>query len=84
MVEIQLGDTVQCIYTGAKGVAVGKTEFINGCVQYLVAPPYSKGSLPEELSIDEGSLKIIKKGSKYKKEESNGGPTSLIIKMRGY
>lgn len=84
MVEIKLGDTVQCIYTGAKGVAVGKTEFINGCVQYMVAPPYTKGALPEELSIDESSLKIIKKGPEHKKEESNGGPTVLGKRMRGF
>ena len=35
MVEIRLGDTVKCKYTGLKGVA--KTEFVNGCALVDIA-----------------------------------------------
>jgi len=67
--EIRLGDTVQCKYTGVKGVAMAKTEFINECVQFSVAPKWNaKSPTPVELSevaVDSQSLKLIKKGERW-------------------
>jgi hypothetical protein len=34
MSEIKLGDYVRDKLTGFKGVAVARTEFVNGCVQF--------------------------------------------------
>ena len=87
--EIELGDTVQDIYTGFKGVAVCRSEFINGCTQYGVAGKWD-GKAPDvpEIGIDSGSLKVIKKKRKPKpkpkKRESPGGPTRAAPKLRGY
>ena len=61
--KICLGDKVKCKYTGYEGIAVAKTEFINGCIQFSVAQKYDKknpgGELIQEIGIDEQSLEII-------------------------
>lgn len=89
--EIELGDTVQCNYTGFKGVTVGKTEFINGCIQFLVAPKWDgkERGPPEESCIDSQSLKIIKKGPRHDNDgdeetEGNGGPMRKAPIQRGF
>ena len=59
---INLGDKVKCKLTGFTGVAVAKTEFINGCIQYTVVGQAGKDNkYPEEISIDEDSLEVIEK-----------------------
>ena len=81
---IKLGDKVKCRYTGFTGVAVAKTEFINGCVQYEVAPKAGKDNkLPEPAGIDEESLIIVKTG-KSNKPKPTGGPNSISKPRRGW
>lgn len=83
--EIMLGDTVKCVHTGFEGVAVARTEFINGCVQFLVAPKVGKDNkVTDEIGIDEGSLKVIKRVEKEIEKESTGGATRTMPKLRGY
>jgi len=82
--EIELGDKVKDKVTGFTGIAVAKTEFLNGCVQYSVAAKVGKDNkMPEEIGIDEQSLKVITKNKKPKKEDV-GGATKPGIKMRGF
>lgn len=88
--EILLGDEVQCIYTGVKGVALTKTEFVNGCIQFGLAQKFDSSKPLEqsmaEFNIDSQSLKIIKKGPRHKpkvkkeitKKESTGGPSRIM------
>jgi len=68
--EIRLGDTVQCKYTGLKGVALTKMEFINGCIQLEVVPKWNaKSTTPIESAgtfIDLQSLKLVKKGERWR------------------
>lgn len=93
---IELGDTVKDIYTGFTGIATSKTEFINGCIQYGVAPKWNKGDkVPmEEVGINSESLIVIKKGPRIKVKEvkkeingdynNNGGPTRKAPVQRGF
>ena len=85
MSEIELGDKVRCKYTGYTGIAVAKTEFINGCVQFSIATKVGKDNkLPMEgdPAIDENSLEIV---TPIKREKINGGgPTRVATKQRGY
>jgi len=88
--EILLGDEVQCMYTGLKGVAMNKTEFMNGCIQFGIAQKFDTTKAIEqataEVNIDSQSLKITKKGPRHKKEikeevskrESTGGPIRIM------
>ena len=84
MPEIKLGDKVRCKVTGFVGIAVMKTEFLNGCVQYAVAPQVGKDNkLQEEMSIDQQQLEVITPKDKPK-ERSSGGATRKAPRMRGY
>ncbi|MCH7851016.1 MAG: hypothetical protein IH845_05220, partial [Nanoarchaeota archaeon] len=72
--------------TGFKGVAVSRTEFINGCIQFGVVTKVGKdGKFPEEVNMDEGSLEVIKRKKVLEQdEEDNGGPTKHAVKMKGF
>jgi hypothetical protein len=69
--EIELGDTVKDIYSGFRGVATVKSEFINGCIQYAVLHEWDKKDkgVPEELGIDSQSLVVLKRGKRYKEKK---------------
>ena len=62
---IELGDEVEDVITGFKGIATAKIEYIYGCVQFQVTPPYNKekGEHPKKDWIDVQQLVIIKKGA---------------------
>ncbi len=84
--KIELGDTVKCKYTGFKGVVVARTDFINGCVQFCIAPKVGKDNkMGDEMGIDEDSLTIIKKrviGSiMHKTRRINNPPGGASKKM---
>ncbi len=88
--EIKLEDTVKCKYTGVTGVVMAKTVFVNGCVQFSVAPkwnPNNPGIDGGEVCVDEQSLVIVKKGLRHKKDddkEGTGGPMCKASRMRGF
>lgn len=85
MKEIKLGDKVRCKLTGFTGVAVAKTEFINGCIQWIVLPKGDKNNkMPEEMSIDEQSLEVIPVKRKKIKKEETGGPMHKGFTRRGF
>jgi len=86
--EIELGDKVRCKITGFEGIAVEKSEFINGCVQYAVLPKCKgkeKDKIPDAVAIDEGSLEIIEDPKKKKvKKSETGGPMRKVNPRRNY
>ncbi len=86
--RVELGQEVRCKITGFKGIAVARTEFINGCVQYNVAPKWDKAKannpMEQEISIDETSLELVEEPKKKIKKRETGGPTRLPFKQRGY
>jgi len=83
--EIQFGDKVRCKITGFIGIAVAKTEFINGCVQWNVLPKGDKNNkMPEDIGIDEQSLEIVPVKKKKIKKERTGGKMTRGLSQRGY
>ena len=83
--KIRLGDKVKDKYTGFVGYALAKTEFINGCIQFVVLPKWDKKSPNVDgMDIDENSLEVIKKAKKEDDDDENGGPSRLASKQRGY
>jgi len=63
--QIELGDTVRCIYTGLTGITVSKIIFINECIQFELATKVGKDNkLAEGTYIDSQSLVIISRGVK--------------------
>ena len=55
---IRLGDKVRCRITGFEGIATGRAEYLNGCVQISVMAPHEKGEMPQHW-IDEPYLSTI-------------------------
>lgn len=86
MRKIEFGDKVRCKHTGFEGVALARTEFFNGCVQWEVQPPYDKKAkkIVESTGIDEQSLVIVKKASKPRKKRETGGANRTPTTMKGY
>ena len=54
---IEMGDKVVDIISGFKGIAVGRCEYFNGCVKFLVEPRHGKG---DPTWIDEQTLQVLK------------------------
>jgi len=85
MKEIKLGDKVRCKLTGFIGIAVAKTEFINGCVQWSVLSKIGKDKkMPEEIGIDEQSLEIVPLKKKKIKKSDTGGAMNRNCSRRNY
>jgi len=80
---VELTDTVKSKVTGFIGIAVSRVEHINGCVQFVVSPKVGKDNKPQESKmIDEGSLEVVKSGTRPAKKKT-GGPVSKLP-ARGY
>ena len=82
---ITLGNKVRDKVTGMEGIAVSRVEYLNGCIQYAVQPPYKKGSAEmPSWNIDEEQLENA--GKKIKVEKSpTGGPmrkVQVLIKKK--
>jgi hypothetical protein len=73
--KIKLGDKVEDEITGLVGIAVSKTEFLNGCTQFQVQPQGidKDGKIKESEFIDEQQLKIVKE-PKPKKTTAKSKP----------
>ncbi len=86
MSEIQLGEKVRCKITGFLGIAVAKTEFINGCIQFTVAPKWNgKGNpVEQEIQADAGSLELLKQPKKKIIKKDTGGASRRSFGMRGH
>jgi len=83
MENIKLGDKVRCKITGFTGIAVVRSEFLNGCIQWSVLSKMGKDNkMPEEIGIDEKSLEIIPTPKKkvVKKEENGGAMTRGFVR----
>jgi hypothetical protein len=49
--------------TGAKGILIGRCEYMFGCTQYGMAPRVAKdGKKPDTDWFDEGRLEVIGRG----------------------
>lgn len=88
MEEIELGDRVQDRISKQKGIIIGVTEWLYGCVRVTIQPEEVKDGKPVEgFSIDLPQCELLKKGvvtpqekldevPKEKKAKGPGGPRS--------
>jgi hypothetical protein len=70
--NINLGDRVKDVVTEFEGIVVSRIEYINGCVQFGVAPKATKGAMPDTQYIDHKRLKVIGKPVTFPKEDTGG------------
>jgi len=76
---VELGDHVRDTVSGFEGVAVARTEYLNGCARVGVQPPVDKdGKLPEAHHFDEPQLEVVldqEAVSAHDADDRTGGPT---------
>lgn len=72
---ILLGSHVVDHISGLKGVAIGVTTWLNGCVRVIVQPKAVKDTIPDPQSIDVQQIKVLKEPKEDKpKKSASGGP----------
>ena len=83
MHKFELGDKLRDTVSGLEGVAVARTEYMNGCTQYQVLPKMKKGTTEmPSWHIDEEQLELVKSKTKIRKKKPTGGPTVKAHEMR--
>lgn len=71
-----LGKKVKDIVTGFEGIATGRCEYLNGCIQYRVEPPMkADGTTIIDKWIDHGQLEVTGDGVTVAKRDT-GGPVA--------
>ncbi len=61
--EIELGQKIRDRVTGLKGIATGRCEYLNGCVQYHLKPALDKdGKMVDGDWIDVTQLEVVGRG----------------------
>lgn len=75
MTKINLGDRVKDMVTGFTGIAIGRTEWLNGCTRITVQPEKLKdGKIVETGCFDEPQLVVVKKDQIPVGNRDTGGP----------
>lgn len=73
--KVKLGDKVKDTVTGHTGIAVGITEYLNGCLRVGVQSKVKKdGVVPDTYYFDEPQLVVVKKKQVKKGPADTGGP----------
>lgn len=77
---IQLGDKVKCKVTGFTGIAIGKTEWLNGCIRWTVQPHGTDkdGKIFASECFDDKQLAVIKNQSVDVTPKRTGGPMPSV------
>jgi len=81
--RVKLGDLAKDSITGFKGVAIARTEYLNGCERIALQPEkLSKDGLPiEDRYFDEPQVILVKPKSKPKAKPV-GGPREKSVRRR--
>jgi hypothetical protein len=74
--KIQLGDRVKDIVTGFTGIAIGRTEWLNGCARITVQPEKltKENKIADTGCFDEPQLVLIKAKQVPLGSRDTGGP----------
>lgn len=73
---IELGDKAKDTVTGYTGIAVARTEWINGCARITLMPDKlnKDGGLQQQETFDEPQLVLVKHGVVKRGAPDTGGP----------
>ncbi len=78
MKKIKLGAEVRDKVTGYSGIAVARTEYLQGCARITVqAKVKEDGEVPDELTFDEPLLEVTGRGILPEEKEPAGGPRGI-------
>jgi len=65
---IKLGRKVKDVVTGLEGIATGRAEYFNGCVQIFIEPKVNKDGEVKGRWVDEVQVKDVGLGIRPPKE----------------
>lgn len=72
---IKVGQKVEDIVSGFTGIAVARTEWLNGCIRICVQPRLDKdGKFVDSIDFDEPQLKLIDEKPLHRDRGDTGGP----------
>jgi hypothetical protein len=75
MIKFELGEELQDVVTGYKGIVMGRTDYFTGCVHYgLAARELKDGKTLDWEWFDETRLSKIGNGIRFEVEKSTSGP----------
>jgi hypothetical protein len=89
MARIELGDEVQDLITGIKGIATGRTTWLTGCDHIQIQPQGSNkdGGRMESIACDEPMVKVVKAGKVKavvaETPRDRGGPAAPAMRAYG-
>lgn len=76
---ITLGSEVVDRVTGFRGIAIGRTMYLNGCARVGIQPKVDKdGKVPDAIWFDEPQLKVLKESKVPLGPRDTGGPAPSI------
>lgn len=82
--KVKLGDKVRDAVTGFEGIAVAKTEWLNGCMRITVQPPIDKdGKVPDSYTFDEPQLERVEAEAVSAGPRDTGGPAPNPTQHKG-
>lgn len=62
MSDIKLGDEIEDVTSKSRGIAVGKVEYLNGAICYVIQPPAVDSTLPGKIEIESEYAKKVSDG----------------------
>lgn len=68
--ELKLGQMLRDAISGYEGIAVNRTHFMNGNIQYNLQQPAKDGVLPDTISFDQHTLDVVSEGVSARATES--------------
>ena len=73
--KIKLGQKLRDTISGFEGIAICRTEWLNGCFRVSLQGRVDKdGKLPESYTFDEPQLEIIANTPRENPNQLSGGP----------
>lgn len=80
---IKLGQEVEDIVSGLTGIAIARTEWLNGCTRICVQPKLDKdGKFVDSMDFDEPQLKVINENPLKRGPTDTGGPMGYSPKQK--
>ena len=84
--KYNLGDKVEDVVTGFKGILIARTQWLNNCNTYTLQPRKLVDGTPQKSQVfDEPQIRLVKAddlGLKVVDEEKTGGPERAVLQPR--
>lgn len=82
MAKIEVGDTARDSITGFEGVAIARTEWLNGCARIMIQPKaLHEGKPVEAQCFDEMQVELVEQKG-FKPGRETGGPRPAATRAK--